>query len=96
MAVILCVAQTYGATWYVNKDATGANDGSTWADAFKVLTNALNALAAQNISDGFVGGHLILVTNASGSLATTAYIHEQHSGAHGNPNEIRSVGRMSN
>lgn len=41
----ICVYET-PTTWYVNDDATGANNGMTWMDAFNDLQDALNAAAS--------------------------------------------------
>jgi hypothetical protein len=41
LAVALCIA-AQGATVYVDDDAVGANDGSSWTDAFTYLQDALS------------------------------------------------------
>lgn len=93
MCVLMCSAKASAYTWYVYEGASGANDGSSWADAYTVITNALNALAATNEVEGFNGGHEILVTNPAGNaINTTMRIHEGHSGADGTPNVIRDMG----
>ena len=39
-------APAYGATWFVDKDATGANNGTAWADAFTTIQPAIDATSA--------------------------------------------------
>jgi hypothetical protein len=46
LAFLLLSAPCFGATWYVDQDASGANDGTSWGDAFTTLQAAVNALAA--------------------------------------------------
>lgn len=42
-AVVEFVGGPFGPIWYVDDDATGADDGSSWADAFNHLQDALAA-----------------------------------------------------
>lgn len=46
LAVLASAAQGQGAVIYVNDDATGAGDGSSWADAFPLLQPALGMAVA--------------------------------------------------
>src|SRR5208283_3151158 len=77
--LFLCVRSTYKDNYYVKAQATGANNGSNW-------TNAWNELNQVNWS-GIQPGDTIWL--AGGTYATSMNI--QASGTSGNPIYIRRV-----
>src|SRR5690242_1089885 len=42
-AVMASFTAAYSATWYVNANASGANTGTSWTDAFTTLTDGITA-----------------------------------------------------
>lgn len=89
------VSSSPAATWYVDSDNGSPGDGLSWGAAFTEIKDAMAALAATNATDGFNGGHLVLVTN--GPYVTDATSHEfdpSHNGVNGSPNVFRALGRV--
>ena len=44
--LLLWASTAFGATWFVDKDAAGANTGTSWADAFTTIQPAIDAASA--------------------------------------------------
>ncbi len=61
---IATVTITVGDIWYVNDDATGANNGTSWADAFNVIQDAMDAAIDEDmiwVAEGtYTGGNPVL------------------------------------
>jgi len=71
-AVALAVCHVaFGDVWYVDKDATGAEDGSSWTDAFTTIQEGIDAAGANGGGEIWVaeGAYLESITLASGVRA---------------------------
>ena len=86
-AAVAGSAMADGVTVYVDNSATGANNGSSWKDAYTTLTAAITD--AKFANNG-AGGCVILIAKGKGEYRGEFELGPAHSGKKGSPNTIKA------